>query len=269
MIRVAFIGDVIGRPGRTIISQHLKSLRDEFKIDFVVSNGENISHGFGITAKNANELFRVGVDLFTGGNHSWDKKEIIQYLDTLPIIRPLNYPIGVAGSGIFKGNIRGEKFAIINLMGIYSMPMVDNPFRLIQKAIDELKNEQIKNIFIDFHAEATSEKRALCMMLQGNISGIVGTHTHIGTDDLDIFNGMAYVSDIGLTGCYDSVIGMNKESALGRFLTAMPIKFEIQNECKKILQMVVLDTQDGVCKKAFKLKLFDNEKPKITMEINV
>ena len=258
-MRIAFIGDIVGRPGREMLKTYLMKIREEYKIDFVIANYENASHGFGLTLKNANELISYGIDVMSGGNHTWDKKDIIPLFLTHELLRPHNYPEGVPGTGCKTYEIKGEKLAILNLMGHFSMPMSDNAFRCAQSTVESLHAEDVQNIFIDFHAEATSEKRAMMMLLQGKVSGIIGTHTHVSTDDFQISQGTAYLTDIGLTGCRDNVIGMDEKVPLKQFLTGMKGHFDIPKRCKKILQIAVMDISEGKCSKAFKLKIFDNE----------
>jgi len=154
-MKIAFIGDIVGKPGREMVKKYLKDLKKEYSIDLVIANAENASHGFGLSIKNANELLSYGIDFMTGGNHIWDKKDIIPFLDTLPIVRPLNYPKGVPGIGVKIIKLNNEELAIINLMGHFTMPMVGNPFLSIKEEISRLQSIGIKNIFIDFHAEAT------------------------------------------------------------------------------------------------------------------
>ncbi len=257
-MRIAFIGDIVGRPGRNMVATHLQNIRKEYKVDFVIANYENASHGFGVTPKNANELFGYGIDVMTGGNHSWDKKEVETLFGTHEILRPHNYPEGVAGTGCKVYEVAGEKLAVLNLMGYYAMPMSNNAFRCAQETVDALHKEGVNNIFIDFHAEATSEKRGMMMLLQGKVSAIIGTHTHVSTDDFQISHGTAYLTDIGLSGCRDNVIGMDSKVPLKQFLTGMKGHFDIPKSCKKILQIAVLDIHDAQCKSAFKLKYFDN-----------
>lgn len=253
-MRIAFIGDIVGRPGRLMISEHLKRYRSEHNIDFVIANYENASHGFGLTAKNATELFGAGVDVMSGGNHSWDKKEIMALFDKMELLRPHNYPEGVPGTGCKVYDVAGEKLAVLNLMGDFTMPSTDNPFICATKTIEQLEVEGVKNIFIDFHAEATSEKRAMLMMFQNRVSAIVGTHTHVSTDDLQIFNNTAYLTDIGLSGCRDNVIGMDSKVPIKKFMTGIGGHFEIPKSCKKVLQMLVMDISEGKCAHAFKIK---------------
>lgn len=259
-MRVMFIGDIVGRPGREMIKDHLKNIRDEYEVDFVIANYENASHGFGLTAKNANELFAMGIDCMSGGNHSWDKKDVVALFDTHEILRPHNYPEEVSGTGCRVYEVAGEKLAVLNLMGHYSMPYTDNVFRCAQNTVESLHKDGVKNIFIDFHAEATSEKRAMMMLMQGDVSGIIGTHTHVSTDDFQIAQDTAYLSDMGLTGCRDNVIGMDAKVPLKQFLTGLKGHFDIPKSCKKILQAAIMDFSEGKCLNAFKLKYFDNKK---------
>lgn len=266
-MRIAFIGDIVGRPGREMVKDHLKNLKNKYSIDFVIANYENASHGFGVTKKNADELLSYGIDCLSGGNHTWDKKEIIEYFDKKPILRPHNMPKGVEGTGLKIFDINGEKLAVLNIMGHFAMPMCENPFITAQDSVDQLHKQGIKNIFIDFHSEATAEKRAMFMLLKGKVSGIVGTHTHIGTDDLDIEEGTLYLTDIGLTGCYDSVIGMDVDSVLKHQLTGVKQHYDIPKKCKKIMQILIFDIKSSQAKSGFKIKIFDENDPIITQKI--
>ena len=263
-MKIGFIGDIVGRPGRMMIGQYLKKLRQEYAIDFVIANYENASHGFGLTKKNAEELFKSGVDVMTGGNHTFDKREIVELFDSFEILRPHNYPQGVAGTGLKIYEVGEEKLAVLNIMGHYGMPYVDNGFRCADESVKALHAQcpegvsEIKNIFVDFHAEASSEKRAMMMLLEGRVSAICGTHTHVGSDDLHISKGTGYLSDIGLTGCRDNIIGMDKKVPLESFFTGIKGHFDVPKSCKKILQMVVYELSDGKCEDAFKINIFDN-----------
>ncbi len=259
-MRIAFIGDIVGRPGRRIIKENLNKIRQEYNIDFVIANGENASHGFGLTIKNCDELLKSGIDVITGGNHSFDKKkDMMVLLEKDNVLRPDNYPKGLIGSGVKVCEVKEEKLAVINLMGQFSMPTVENPFNWAKTLIEDLHKENIKNIFIDFHAEATSEKRVMLMMFKNQVSAICGTHTHVGTDDLQIFENTAYLTDIGLTGCRDNVIGMDAHSPIQKATTGIGGHFEVPNSCKSILQMMVIDIEDGKAVDAFKLKKYCNK----------
>ena len=265
-MRIGFIGDIIGKPGRLMLKRHLKRLQQEHFIDFTIANYENASHGFGLTEKNCIELFGYGVDMMTGGNHSFDKKEILELFDKYPLIRPLNYPKSTAGEGIYLTTILGDEVAIVNLMGYYGMPMVDNPFTAITQVVKDLKDKGIKHIIIDMHAEASSEKNVLRQMLKEDVSAILGTHTHVATDDLQIVQGCCYVTDVGLTGCRDGVIGMDSAVPIKRFLTGLGGHYDIPKECKSILQMLVFELDsNGRCIEAQKIKIHDN-KPKIVTQ---
>jgi len=185
-VKIGFIGDIVGKPGRLMLKRHLQRLQQEHFIDFTIANYENASHGFGLTEKNCIELLGYGVDMMSGGNHSFDKKEILEMFDRYPLIRPINYPKETAGEGLYKTTLHGHELAIINLMGHYTMPMVDNPFTMIVEEIKKLKAQNIKHIIIDMHAEASSEKNALRQILKDDVSAILGTHTHVATDDLQV-----------------------------------------------------------------------------------
>jgi metallophosphoesterase (TIGR00282 family) len=265
-LKIALIGDIVGKPGRYMVKKHLANIRKEHNIDFVIANYENASHGFGLTSKNATELLNANIDVMTGGNHTWDKREISSLLQTHPILRPHNYPPEVPGTGIYKSEVYGEKIAVISLMGQFTMPQVDNPFRCAKENISALKEEGYNNIFIDFHAEATAEKRTLMAMFNEDVTTIVGTHTHIGTDDLEVENGCAYVTDIGLSGCRDNIIGMDKEAPIKRAMTGMPSKLDIPSNCKKILQVIVVEVENAKAINAYKIKAYDDNQPIVSME---
>ena len=218
------IGDVIGRPGREALHRILPDLRLEKEIDLVIANGENTAGGFGLTADTASELLDAGVDVITSGNHIWDKKEFIPYLDDaqgegLPVLRPANYP-DAPGVGV----MRRKGVAVVNLMGRVFMAQLDCPFKTADRILDELRSEEeTPVVIVDFHAEATSEKQAMGWYLDGRVSGVFGTHTHVGTIDARILpQGTAYLSDVGMTGPKDSVIGSDTDAVLYRFLTSMP-----------------------------------------------
>jgi len=257
-MKIAFIGDIVGRPGRDMVKTYLKEIKKEYGIDFIIANYENASHGFGLTSKNADELVSYGIDCMTGGNHSWDKKDVVALFDSYEILRPHNYPDEVDGTGCKVYDVAGEKLAVLNLMGHFSMPYCDNAFRCAKESVEKLKNDGVKNIFIDFHAEATSEKRGMMMLLQGEVSAIMGTHTHVSTDDFQIVDSTAYMTDIGLTGCRDNVIGMDSKVPLKQFLTGMKGHYDIPKKCKKILQIAIMELEDGKCKSGLKLKYFDD-----------
>ncbi|MGP1450771.1 MAG: TIGR00282 family metallophosphoesterase [Wolinella sp.] len=258
-MRIGFIGDVIGKPGRQMVAQHLKKLRIHEGLDFVIANGENVSHGFGTTIKSAEELFSAGVDVITGGNHTWDKREVSVLLQSNSrVLRPHNYPQGTLGTGIGIYDVAGSRLAVLNLMGHFAMPMCENPFICARDEVTRLRECGIAHIVVDFHAEATSEKRAMFWLLEGRASAIFGTHTHVGTDDLEISNGTFGVSDVGASGCMDGVIGMDRAAPIERFLTGMPVRLEVPQKCRTVLQMVVLELDGaGRCVDAYKIKAVD------------
>ncbi|ASM36638.1 TIGR00282 family metallophosphoesterase [Campylobacter sputorum] len=254
-MRVGFIGDVIGRPGREILISNVKEVKKTYKLDFVVANCENASGGFGINSKNAIEILKSGVDVITGGNHSFDQKDIVGLMDEMPILRPYNHYDGVSGKGIINLKKDNKNLCVINLMGNYGLNITNNAFLSAKEAI--AKSES-KNILIDFHAEATSEKRAMMCYLNGEVSAIFGTHTHIGTDDLQIYNGTAYVTDVGLSGNYFDIIGFEASSPIKSFLTGLKHSFSVDKNAKRAFQMVVFDTDDnGKAVDAFKVRLID------------
>lgn len=258
-MKLAFIGDIVGRPGREMLQKHLQNIRVEHGLDLVIANYENASHGFGLTKKNYEELRACGVDVMTGGNHSWDKKDIFELYKSEPLLRPINYPDSSPGEGVLEIEVNGTLVAIVNVMGNYTMPMCDNPFIKVDRAIDELKAKGIQHIIIDIHAEATSEKLAMMHLVKERVSALFGTHTHVGTDDLSLIDGCCYVSDVGLTGCRDGVIGMDKEIPLKRFMTSIGGHYTIPKRCQTILQLIIFELDDnGRAIYAEKLKIYDN-----------
>ena len=268
-MKVAFIGDIVGRPGRNIIKKELQKLKEKENIDFVIANGENASHGFGLTTKNAEELRVSGIDCITGGNHSWDKrKDMYALLETDYVLRPHNYPDGVKGTGLQIYSVGEVKIAVLNLMGIFAMPQVTNPFIKAKEVIEELKAQNINHIFIDFHAEASAEKRTLWAMLKGEVSAIVGTHTHVGTDDLEITDGTFYVTDLGLTGCRDNVIGMDAKVPIDKALTGLGGHFDIPSSCKAIFQIVIVEIDDnGMAVDGNKHKIYSDKETVVSQAI--
>jgi len=243
-MNVLAIGDIIGKPGRQVISKYLRGIRKQYKIDFIIANAENTAGGFGLTSSTARELLDEGINILTSGNHIFAQKEIIPFLDTdMPIIRPLNYPAGVPGKGY---RIAG-KVLVVNLIGRTFMSSYDDPFRTMDKLLDELKDRP-KIIFVDFHAEATSEKVALGRYLDGRVTAMLGTHTHVGTIDTQILKGgTAYVTDIGMTGPTDSIIGDDADSVIQRFLTQMPHHLTV-GKGKPQLNAVIVEVDESTGK---------------------
>ncbi len=228
-MKVLFIGDIMGEPGRRIISRVMPKMVADRQIDLVIGNGENAAGGFGITADLAAELFEMGIAVLTLGNHAWDKKEIVEHIQHEPrLLRPANYPDGVPGRGsVVTETAGGARVAVLQLMGRVFMPTLDCPFQAAEREIAELK-KHTSAVIVDMHAEATSEKMAMGHFLDGRVTAVVGTHTHVQTADEQILaNGTAYITDIGMTGPLHSVIGIKKELAIEKFLTHMPRRFEV------------------------------------------
>ncbi|AEF94305.1 Conserved hypothetical protein CHP00282 [Desulfotomaculum nigrificans CO-1-SRB] len=248
-MRILMIGDIVGRPGRRAILNSLPDLRSELNIDFVIANGENAAAGHGITKEIAKQLFTAGVDVLTMGNHVWNKKEIIDYIDKEKrIIRPANYPPGTPGLGynIFPAK-DGVLIAVVNISGRVFMQELDCPFRVVDQVLAEI-GDQTNIIIVDFHAEATSEKVAMGWYLDGRVTAICGTHTHVQTADERILpKGSAYITDVGMTGPRDSVIGVTVDSVIEKFITQMPRKFEVADTDYQLNAVVIgVNPQNGL-----------------------
>ena len=235
-MKLLFIGDIVGQPGRRAVGELLPKLREQYQLDFVIANGENSAGGSGITPRTAEEIFSAGVDIITSGDHLWDQKEVMELLAREKrFLRPLNYPPGTPGQGSGVFEVQSSRFkvqglllvAVLNLQGRTFMPPLEHPFLLAAEEVKRLR-ERTKIIFVDFHAEATSEKIAFARFLDGQVSAVVGTHTHVQTADEQIFpGGTAYLSDAGFTGPHESVLGREIEPVIKRFLTGMPQRFEV------------------------------------------
>ncbi len=228
-MKVLFIGDIFGEPGRRALARAVPKLVAQRQIDIVIGNGENAAGGFGITPELAEELFDLGLAVITTGNHAWDKKEILDYFPREPrLLRPANYPSGVPGYGsVVVESASGEQLGVLQLMGRAYMPTLDCPFQVAKKELAVLKKRTVA-VIVDMHAEATSEKMAMGHYLDGEVVAVVGTHTHVQTaDDQILPKGTAYLTDIGMTGPLHSVIGVKKELAIEKFLTGMPRRFEV------------------------------------------
>jgi metallophosphoesterase (TIGR00282 family) len=226
-VNILFVGDIFGKAGRRVLGDHLADLIQRHKLELVVANAENAAAGRGITPRLVEELLALGIDVLTSGNHIWHQREILEYFPQEPrLLRPANYPAG-PGQGLFQGITRsGVAYAVLNLQGRVYMTPNDCPFRTADRVLAQLP-PSCKIRLVDIHAEATSEKVAMGWYLDGRVTAVVGTHTHIPTADEHVLpGGTAYITDVGMTGPYDSVIGVTKESILHRFLTQMPVKFE-------------------------------------------
>jgi metallophosphoesterase (TIGR00282 family) len=247
-VKILFIGDIVGEPGRKAVQVILPRLRDEQALDFVIANGENSAGGNGITPQIAGELFSAGVDAITTGDHLWDQKSVAELLYSEPrFLRPLNYPSTVPGRGANVFNVRGlPPVGVMNVQGRVFMPPMDNPFLLADTEVNRLR-EQTKIIFVDFHGEATSEKIAFGRFLDGRVSAVVGTHTHVQTADEQILpHGTAYLSDAGFTGPHDGCLGREIEPVLKKFLTGMPHRFEVaRNNIKLHGALIRVDDTTG------------------------
>lgn len=230
-MKILFIGDIFGQPGRRIVKESLPALRDEFAPDLILANGENAAAGFGITPGLVEELLDLGIAVLTSGNHIWDRREIIPYFQEHAdgrLLRPANYPAGAPGHGLYLGKTEaGVEYAIMNLQGRVFMPGIECPFRTADNLIAQIP-PSAKIRIVDMHAEATSEKQALGWYLDGRVTAVVGTHTHIPTaDEIVLPGGTAYLTDLGMSGPYDSIIGIEKETVIKKFLDQMPARFEV------------------------------------------
>ena len=228
-MKVLFVGDIMGEPGRRVLFKHLSKAIEKHHIDLVVGNGENAAGGFGITPDIAEELFDLGLSAITLGNHAWDKREAMEYIQKESrIVRPANYPEGVPGKGAcVLETVQGERLGILQLMGRVFMPTVDCPFRVAERELSQLES-QADYILVDMHAETTSEKMAMGYFLDGKVSAVLGTHTHVQTADEQILpQGTGYLTDVGMTGPVQSVIGMKPNLVIQKFLTQLPRRFEV------------------------------------------
>ena len=244
-MRILFISDIFGRPGRNIVKDRLPGLVREHAVDLIIANGENAAAGFGITPPLAEDLFELGIDVLTTGNHVWDKREIVEYFQIADgnhsparrLLRPANYPSGMPGWGLYEGRKGDVPYAVINLQGRVFMAANDDPFRVADQLLKEIT---AKVVLVDIHAEATSEKISLGWYLDGRVTLVVGTHTHVPTADERVLpGGTAYITDVGMTGPYDSVIGVKKELVMGKFLNNMPTRFEAATGDVRLCAVVV------------------------------
>lgn len=240
-MNVMFLGDIVGRPGREAVQKLLPQLRRQFNIDYCIANAENAAHGTGLTKDVADELLSMGIDVLTGGNHIWDKKEILSFIDEYPrVVRPCNYPPGTPGTGVFMTELGlpPRKLAVISVMGRVFMPPIDCPFRAVDALLATIPEDSV--VIVDFHAEATSEKLALGFYLDGRVAAVIGTHTHVQTADERILpKGTAYLSDVGMCGPHISVLGVQVDAVLRRFTSGLPARFDIA-EGLAVLSGVVL-----------------------------
>ncbi|MGB9867220.1 MAG: TIGR00282 family metallophosphoesterase [Bacillota bacterium] len=262
-MRILFVGDIVGRPGRSFAKQVLSEIRARKHYDLTIANAENAAGGNGLTGEVCKELFAMGIDVLTLGNHTWDKKEIFEFIDKTPnLVRPLNYPPGVPGTGVTVVNARNQRpVAVINLCGrVFNSSLLECPFRAVEKAIQSLA-QTTKCILVDFHAEATSEKVAMGWFLDGRVSAVIGTHTHVQTADERILPaGTGYITDAGMTGPRDSVIGIDRELVMRRFLTQLPVRFEVAKGPRQFCGVELeVDDQTGLASSISRIFITEGE----------
>ncbi|NLJ80664.1 MAG: TIGR00282 family metallophosphoesterase [Firmicutes bacterium] len=255
-MNVLLLGDIVGRPGRRIVAQYLPELKKEHKPDLIVANGENAAGGFGLTKKVAEELFGLGIHVLTSGNHIWDQKEMYNYISEEPrLLRPANYPPGTPGSSVYVHETAAAFIAVVNLIGRVFLLDVDCPFRGADRILDELP-ARVTHVIIDFHGEATSEKIALARYLDGRISALVGTHTHVLTADEQILpKGTAYITDLGMCGPKDGVLGVEADVVINKFLTQLPARFTVAKGPAQLNGVVIELNSEGTARHITKLNL--------------
>ena len=247
-MNILAVGDIVGEIGVKELQKRLQKVKQKYNVDFTIVNGENAAEGMGITEKNFKDILAAGADTVTMGNHTWGKKEIFKFIDNPKLIRPANYPKEVCGKGYNVYRCKDKKIAVINALGRAEINiMLDNPFAVVKDIVDRIKKE-VDIIMFDFHAEATAEKKAMAYYLDGEITAIFGTHTHTQTADEQILeNGTAFITDIGMTGPKNGVIGMDKDAALKRFITSLPEKYKIASG-EAIFNSVLFEIDDKTCK---------------------
>ena len=245
-MKILAVGDLVGECGLNRLKQTLPRIKEEKMIDFVIVNAENVSGGMGITIKDFNELLKLGIDVITMGNHTWAKKDIFEFIDNPKLLRPANYSKGIVGKGMNIYECKGKKIAVINLIGRTDMNVLsENPFTVVENLLKEIK---VDIVIIDFHAEATAEKIAMKYFLDGKATVLFGTHTHVQTADEDITKkGLGYITDLGMTGPKESVIGMNKEASIKRFLTSLPERYKVA-EGESIFNACIFEINEDNCR---------------------
>ncbi|WP_413381466.1 TIGR00282 family metallophosphoesterase [Alkalihalobacillus sp. 1P02AB] len=259
-MRILFIGDVVGSPGRNMVDEYLPKLKKSYKPTITIINGENAASGKGITERIYKGFMDAGAQAVTLGNHSFDKKDIFEFIDRAKaMVRPANYPEGVPGKGYTFVKINQIEVAVVNLMGRTFLPAIDCPFRKIDQILEEIK-ERTPYIFVDFHAEATSEKQAMGWYLDGRVTAVVGTHTHVQTADERILpDGTAYITDVGMTGPYDGILGVEKEVIIQRFLTSLPARFEVTEGREQLNGVIIdVDPKTGLAKSIQRILINDD-----------
>lgn len=260
IVRILFIGDIVGKLGREQLETYLPKIKSTYKPTLTIVNAENAAHGKGLTEKLYKEILRIGADFMTMGNHTYGQKEIYDFIgEAKRMVRPANFPDGAPGVGMRIIKVNDKDVAIINLQGRSFMTMIDCPFKKADELIEEAK-KVTPYIFVDFHAETTSEKYAMGWYLTGRVSAVVGTHTHIQTSDERLLGGKtAYITDVGMTGYYDGILGINKDEVIERFITSLPQRHHLPNEGRKVLSGVVIDLdQNGNAKKIQRILINDD-----------
>jgi metallophosphoesterase (TIGR00282 family) len=261
-MKVLFIGDVVGKPGRKMITDYLPKLKSKYRPALTIINGENAAGGKGITAKIYRQFLEAGAQVITMGNHTWDNREIFEFIDDAPkLIRPANFPEGTPGIGYATVQINDVEFAVVNLQGRTFLPPLDCPFRKAEEIIAEIK-KRTPFIFVDFHGEATSEKQAMGWFLDGKVTAVLGTHTHVQTaDDRILPQKTAYISDVGMTGPYDGILGVDRDAVIKKFLTNLPVRFEVPDGREQLSAVIVdVDKKTGLTKSIERI-LINEDRP--------
>jgi metallophosphoesterase (TIGR00282 family) len=261
--KILMVGDIVGAAGRTIFQRHIENIKKDYDIDFVIVNGENSAHGVGITPRICEFFKNHGVDVITSGNHIWHKKEIFPYLSShQDLLRPANFPAGVPGVGVSIVNKQGAAYAVVNLLGrVFMRENLDCPFRTLETILTYVR-DKARIIIVDFHAEATSEKQAFATCFDGRVTAIIGTHTHVQTADERVMpGGTAYITDVGMAGAVNSLLGMEAKPIIQRFLTQMPVKFSVEMAPPYMLGAVVIeaDASTGAAVSIKRLMITDNK----------
>ncbi|HEX8030252.1 MAG TPA: TIGR00282 family metallophosphoesterase [Vicinamibacterales bacterium] len=267
-MKLLFLGDIVGRPGRDLVRRHVRAVAARYQASLVIANGENAAGGAGITRDNMIEILSSGVNVITTGNHVWDKRETLEFIGNEPrLLRPANYPEGTPGKGSYVATAaNGIRVGVINVMGRVFMHAIDDPFRAAQLEIARVRADGAQVIFVDMHAETTSEKMALSYYLDGQVAAVIGTHTHVQTADERILpNGTACLTDVGMTGPHDGVIGMDKDAVIARFVSALPARFDAAGGDPRMNGVVIdVDPADGRATAIARLSLSEDQLKEIT-----
>ena len=267
-MRILFIGDIVGSPGRHIVRERLADLVAHRQIDLVIANGENSASGFGITPKIVEELLGLGIEVITGGNHSWDRKEIMEYMPHQPrLLRPANFSAVNPGSGLFVGESKkGLKFAVLNVQGRVFLPANDDPFKRTDEELAKIPAE-VAFVLVDMHAETTSEKVAFGWYVDGRVTAVVGTHTHVTTADEHVLpKGTAYITDVGMTGPHGGVIGMDRGAIIQKFLDGLPTRFEVASGDVQMNSVLIETDDSGIRNDAGRLKAKSIERLRLLID---